>query len=276
MDTDTDRETSAPYHPLGYGSSLEHGPDASLAIEDCTACHGADLAGGSVDVSCDGCHDVGWRTDCVFCHGGTDNPTGAPPRDLSGATTEADLAFRSHSAHVEGVTHDGFDCVQCHALPENATSEGHMFDATRGAAEVLFGGGLDAVGTYEGAGSCSSSYCHGNGTGNNGAWSHTQGAPGCGDCHPGPDSGLSEWQRMSTPHDYHLEMAGSVCADCHGDTVGEDGSIVGLSLHVNGTREVAIDSLEYESGTCNGTCHAPGGTPFLHENHTWGPPPGER
>ena len=275
-DSDTDSDTDPLYHPIGYSTASNHGPDAKLATEDCTACHGADLAGGSVEVSCDGCHDVGWRTNCIFCHGGTDNNTGAPPRDLSGATAEADLVFRAHTGHVEGTLHDGFDCGECHERPESATGDGHMFDGTPGVAEVLLGGGLDAAGTYDGAGSCSNSYCHENGTGDNGTWSHTQGAPGCGDCHPGPDSGLSAWQQMSTPHDYHLDVAGSVCSDCHGDTVAADGSIVGRTLHVNGTREVPIAALDHENGTCNGSCHSASGVPFLHEDHTWGPPPGGR
>ena len=33
-------------------------------------------------MSCDDCHDEGWRTDCVFCHGGVDDTTGAPPEDI--------------------------------------------------------------------------------------------------------------------------------------------------------------------------------------------------
>src|SRR5205814_2192141 len=65
----------ARYHPSGFADAIIHGPELKLQRQDCRTCHGADLKGGSSAVSCDGCHTSGWRTHCVFCHGGANGDT---------------------------------------------------------------------------------------------------------------------------------------------------------------------------------------------------------
>lgn len=98
--------------------------------ETCVACHGPDLKGGASGVSCDTCHSgathESWRTNCTFCHGGIDNPTGAPPEGISDQTNGAGQAFTVHSTHVEVTSlTSAFDCVQCHVKPADVLAFGY-------------------------------------------------------------------------------------------------------------------------------------------------------
>src|SRR5256885_1081945 len=131
------------HHPPGWADSSTHGAAAKLVAEDCRGCHGTDLTGGTWNngtttvaaVSCDGCHTAGWRTNCVFCHGGTHDTTGAPPRDITGETVN--LVFLKHQQHINaGTDHVAYDCVECHAKPTDALTPNHWFDNTPGWAEV--------------------------------------------------------------------------------------------------------------------------------------------
>ena len=273
-DSDTDSGTGDRYHPPGFDDPAVHSVLAKLNQETCTECHGQQLDGGSSGTSCDSCHPQGWRTNCVFCHGGEDNSSGAPPRNLpqgSGASTDV---FRVHSAHVEGTLHDGFGCEHCHVTPESVTSPGHLFDSTPGRSEVVFGEGLASLGVYEGAGSCSNIYCHSNAVGGGGDYEHTQGPVGCGGCHPGPDSSVTELMQMTSQHAYHTDVVDVTCDRCHSNVVNSQQQIVGLELHVNGSVDVNISELVYDGFTCNGSCHSGSGQPHMHTNYTWGPPPG--
>ena len=72
---DTSTGAIAGYHPEGFAAAEVHGPELKLHTQDCRACHGNDLKGGSAEVSCDSCHEPEWRTDCVYCHGGSENAT---------------------------------------------------------------------------------------------------------------------------------------------------------------------------------------------------------
>lgn len=156
-DTSGTTPTGNRHHPAGYGLQEAHGPDAKYQTETCTECHGADLTGGTSAISCDSCHAEGWRTDCTFCHGGTDNTTGAPPTDIDNATS--DLSFAEHTVHVEETIHAPFACMQCHVEPTDVLSVGHLFvgDTTSGVAEMDFSAGLSSAGSYGGGASCSTS-----------------------------------------------------------------------------------------------------------------------
>ncbi len=241
-----------PYHPEGWEDPANHGMAAKLSEDNCVACHGSDLGGGGTGVSCDDCHEEGWRSNCTFCHGGEDNSTGAPPVDIRNGNSNVMSA--AHTAHVEGTIHAPFDCVQCHKKPVDVLSSGHFLvgDSSPALSEVLFTAGLSPAANWSGSG-CSNLYCHGNGQGNNGSIQVGGSAP-CGSCHAITSSGQDPWDRMSGEHKKHLE-AGFACSECHGDTVDAQEQLQDLSLHVNGRVDIATNAAITYNGSCNGTCH---------------------
>ncbi len=250
------------FHPAGWDAADDHGLAAKLQEQDCTTCHGSDLAGGTSGTSCDSCHVSGWRTDCTYCHGGEDNATGAPPVDIDGSSTA--LSFDEHTLHVDATTnHAAWDCVQCHATPTDVLSVGHVFigDTTPGVAEVAFSGGLSGTGAYGGGGSCSNLYCHGNGNGTLGSVS-TGVTTDCGSCH----GTASSTTGMSGEHSRHLGPdVRAACHDCHATTASGSSAILDPALHVNGTVETSFPSgMVYSGTTCSGTCHTEG-----HSRRRW-------
>ena len=254
--TSTTPMAPARHHPEDWAASQNHGTAMKLQQQDCRNCHGATLEG-RLGPSCDSCHEAGWRTNCTYCHGGTDTMTGAPPRDLDDQTDATMISFKAHSAHVSNVNHPAYACSQCHLEPEDVLSVGHAFDDTPGAAEVDFSGGLSSAGQYDGAGRCSNLYCHGNGL-QAGAYTHEDAKPGCDGCHPGQMNTRADWDRMSGAHSDHLRE-GLRCADCHQGTAQDDGrQIVDPDLHVNGQVDVRFSVSDMNrggDGLCTGTCH---------------------
>lgn len=263
-----DDDGSTTHHPVGFAASDVHGAALKVQSEDCRACHGANLEGGTA-VSCDSCHVATWRTDCTYCHGGSANQTGAPPRDLDGETDPALGSFPPHTAHVAAATnHAAYDCVQCHTKPTDVMSNGHVFDGTKGRADVDFGAGLSAAGTYNaGTAGCSTLYCHGNGVQANGSINSGAAAPGCNDCHRDQVND-NMWNQLSGEHQLHLQITagGAVtCNECHstvvaGGTGGNNGTnptIASAALHVNGQPDNAFGgtNVAYNGMTCTGTCH---------------------
>ncbi len=244
----------ANYHPAGYDAPAVHGLELKTGAQDCRQCHGNTLEGGS-GPSCDSCHQAGWRTNCTYCHGGTDSDTGAPPRDLRGANAAAQLSFAAHTAHQSENNHIAWDCNQCHTKPMDVLSAGHVFDNTPGVAEVNFAGGLSRGGVYSGNGQCDNLYCHGTGRAN-GSYNDSRATPTCATCHP--NAGLQGRHRN------HLGEA--TCSECHGDTLNNNGTIGDIALHVNGHIDVAISApgFSFVGGTCNGTCHGEG-----HNGRRW-------
>lgn len=246
--------TPTRYHPDDFALPEVHGPELKQGLQDCRECHGADLTGGA-GPSCDDCHMEGWRTTCTFCHGGTLDSTGAPPRDLSGATNLLGLTFGPHPEHVGGERHPPYDCTTCHAKPTDPLTPGHTFDDTPGQAEVRFDEGLSAGGTYA-AGECSNVYCHGDGR-TNGRITREAGARLCDSCHAGPASGRAGWSTMSGEHEAHLRK-GVKCVGCHGATIDDADRIIGPMQHVDGEVDLAFEpgTITRTGATCSGTCHA--------------------
>ena len=262
------------YHPIDFADSAVHGSAARQQEEACISCHGADLSGGSSAVSCDDCHQEGWRTDCTYCHGGTDNTSGAPPRDIDDATDAASLSFSPHTAHVSDTAlKDAFDCTACHASPTDVLSEGHLFvgDVTPGKAEVDFSGGLSPAGSWDGIDSCSNLYCHGNGRGDNGSAKVGDQFEDCASCHPHELSGSAAWMTMSGRHERHLSIDATFdCGDCHKAVVETWSPIKDTSLHVNGTISIApVGTIVWDPATktCSGECHLE-----EHVDREWIPP----
>ena len=221
-----DVDVSSP-HPDGYAAPDQHGTDFNTGgPAGCTDCHGTDLAGGSSGTSCEQCHS-GFRKDCTFCHGGTDNDTGAPPDSVLGETGTDVTGVGAHTAHLLAASawHKPFACAECHKVPTDALDEGHI-DGT--AAHVW--GNLAAA---DGAkpswadGSCSGSYCHGakssGGTHTAPTWTTVDGTQSaCGACHALP------------PTDGHPPM--DDCGMCHGCVADDTPAIraEGAQFHING------------------------------------------
>jgi predicted CxxxxCH...CXXCH cytochrome family protein len=263
---------SASPHPQGFSEPAVHGLEAKLqgpAEGDCRECHGAELS------DCDDCHaeqsHPDWRSDCVFCHGGTDDPTGgptgAPPRDLDGAVDPSALSFRAHTAHVDD---DGDyrvqGCDQCHAfLYQDALEPEHWFDATPAAAEARFERGLAEATAWDGQDTCGTSYCHGQGQRDDGTVSDEHGPMDCESCHR-TEGG---WDSMSGLHSAHLAEDGIVCNDCHAAVIDRQGGIDGPGRHVDGVRDISFYETTIDSadggGTCTGPCHGQ-----QHDGLGWG------
>jgi len=234
----------------------------NTGFSNCQACHGADLLGGIVGVSCETCHP-GWQTDCTFCHAGTDNMTGAPPAAVDGRTGRNTVAVGAHTEHVGATSmHIAWDCTRCHnPTPTSALSPGHI-DGD-GQAEVIFDA-LNPVATYDPfTGVCANLYCHGNGSSRLGTadWA-TNPTLQCDSCHAYQGSPQSDLRAMSGEHEKHVRGEGYACSECHATVVDSAGNISGLPLHVNGLREVSLrrgGSYTPRSGTtppsCDPACH---------------------
>ncbi len=253
------------FHPDGWSRPAQHGLAANLQGSDCRLCHGDALEGGTARVSCDGCHDAGWQKDCTFCHGqaGFD---GAPPRDLGGVHDPLDAVARVHDAHPSGGAVAEVRCGDCHVVPDDAHSSGHLFDATPGRAEVAFGG-VNASGVYKPDGTCANNYCHGNGRRPADIVLHAETGSDCGDCHGFEREGTPGWGSLSGPHARHLNKD-IQCQDCHA-TVVAAGRLVRRELHINGRRDIAIPArlgiARGSEGSCSGTCHE-----HAHDQLAWG------
>ena len=261
------------YHPDNFAEPSQHGPALKSLSSDCRECHGADLTGGSSNVGCDGCHQgatpTAWRTNCTFCHGGVDNATGAPPRNLDG--TDQVGAFPSHTPHVMGSAMAGaFDCTQCHVKAKDVLSAGHIFGNPKGGALNDFGAGLSPQGAFDRAtGTCSNLYCHGNGRGDNGMIVANAPTLACEGCHPTSRSLPTAQQNMSGPHASHMASpTGITCADCHAATTTDGVTITNTAMHINGKRDVMITAPGFTrdpvNGFCTGTCHG-----VAHQSFGW-------
>jgi predicted CxxxxCH...CXXCH cytochrome family protein len=249
----------------------------------CTQCHGADLQGGSVAVSCNNltCHGgQDWRS-CTFCHG---TPPGQanPPTGVGGETTTGTLAVGRHAAHLTASsTHAAFTCQTCHAVPpagdvshalgyvptSGLGTAGHHGDVTFAgpAAGMTFNVNATQGAPVTARGSCAGA-CHSNGRGGaplvtaywaGGTW--TTGS--CSSCHAAsPTTG---------EHGAHRGELG--CTGCH--------PAASSSSHLNGQRDVNAVIAGPQGGsvsvtppggpcgtrvTCTGTCHGEG-----HTNRCW-------
>lgn len=251
------------YHtdPL-WATAGSHGLAAEEGQSNCFTCHGSQLQGVGTAVSCDSCHASGWRSNCVFCHGGNNGDTsGAPPVDLHDNLASSITTVGAHRAHLQRTNHPAWDCTQCHVKPSSATSAGHMFDAvndtTAGAAEVGLGAGLSPAGNFDAsATTCSNLYCHGSGSTNGSAPAFTTMIDSCNACHPDSTTPAS-WPSMSGAHDEHLQ-AGVGCASCHAAVVNSSNAIVNPDLHVNGAKNWACTTCHATRGWTDGAAHPAG------------------
>jgi predicted CxxxxCH...CXXCH cytochrome family protein len=248
-------------HPDGWSDGSRHGPAAESDLASCETCHGADLLGGSTGTSCESCH-AGWRTNCTFCHGGTDNMTGAPPEGVGGETDPLSVHVGAHTSHVEDTaTHLAYNCNRCHVTPADATSPGHMDGDGRG--EVFFDP-LNPAAAYDRAtATCSSLYCHGNGQGNNGriVW-NTNPTLTCASCHNDETTPEGSFT-MSGEHWQHVGDTGFGCVECHSTVVDTSKHIIDRASHVDGDVDVSL----VRGGTWNPATMLC--SPACHETRSW-------
>lgn len=205
---------------------------------------------------CNACHGTGPEI-CVYCHGGLDNQTGAPPYGLDGESLAMEPAVGSHTTHVEGsYISDGVECDDCHLVPESIASPGHYDSGF--VAELTWStlSGDQSVWNRDSL-SCALSYCHGNFAGgyadNTPIWT-APGQAACGSCH---DVG-SDPESLGGEHEEHVSEEGMACSQCHSTTVDAVNNIIGRAIHVNGINEVSFSSGNgtYSGGTCWQTsCH---------------------
>ncbi len=240
------------YHPPGWSAAARHGSTVNnTGYTSCQGCHGNALTGGTAGVSCDSCHN-NWKTDCTFCHGGTDNITGAPPEGIDGELTRTLLAVGAHTEHVSTTNmHLAWNCDKCHTTPASAMSAGHIDGDGR--AEVKFDW-LNPAATYSKAsGTCGSLYCHGNGSSTLGSmvWSNNP-VLDCGSCHADFSSrNQADLEAMSGKHDKHVRKKKIECWECHEASIDAAGNILRLDRHVDGIIDVnPPTNVNYDPNDC--------------------------
>jgi predicted CxxxxCH...CXXCH cytochrome family protein len=263
-DGDTGGQDGTAYHPVGFSSPDMHGLDFNLQEQDCRGCHGADLTGATNAPSCDSCHSAqapqAWRSDCTFCHGDS-------PKNLDGSITGGFAV--PHLAHLGSDISGTINCSTCHTAPTDVMSEGHAFDSSPGAAEVAMGLSLNPQGSFA-AGTCSNTYCHGNGRADNGTVAINAPAMTCDSCHAGPNAGSAAWSAMSGDHRKHLNVNGITCADCHVDVTTDGVTLSNPALHIDGINQVASAEPGFTIAgqgaqvRCSGACHGEN-----HNNEGW-------
>jgi predicted CxxxxCH...CXXCH cytochrome family protein len=248
-----------------FPSDGSHGKESLLTgIQECLSCHGNDLSGGIAEVACSECHGGG-LDNCVACHGGLNDSTGAPPYDLLGSVDDTILAVGAHSSHVNGSEiSDGVPCYSCHIVPDHPWDSAHfdfsLYDGPGiidSIAEITWGGPESAAGEWDrNTGTCTNTYCHGNfpeGNNNSPVWTEPDPTI-CGSCH---DDGNDIFQ-MQHGHILHTVL-GVGCVGCHASTVDSNLNIIGPEFHVDGLADVKFfpDSGSFSDGTCYnpGGCH---------------------
>ena len=233
----------ATYHAGGIldpASSNWHGSlvkNSEWSLVECKNCHGADYAGGFTGKSCNTCHEK-TPEDCAVCHGGTDNESGAPPKDLAGNSSTGAITVGAHTAHVQGTMYtNNLKCEQCHDGYASFDAGGHI-DAD-GRAEVKFSGlALEQGAAPEwnrGQASCSETYCHGSfsaGKHKEVVWTRVGRTEAeCGTCHGIPPT--TPGRTLGFIHPIGLRN----CELCHKEVVGPGLEIINKDLHMNGTVE---------------------------------------
>ena len=217
-------------------------------IESCQECHASDYNGGTVEVSCNGCHsNPGGPEACNTCHGSFADVTRiAPPTDLNNNVSTTSVGVGAHTSHVyENEVSAPVSCYQCH--PNQAVAgQSYVASHTDGLpAEISLAGYDNNTNT------CSNTYCHGNFTFNadesNNSWGYTSASISgnnfsplwtkvdntqaeCGTCHGTPPTG-------------HIAADMITCVNCHPSVIDADGNFVNTLLHGDRNIQLVSESI---------------------------------
>jgi predicted CxxxxCH...CXXCH cytochrome family protein len=202
-------------------------------VSNCSNCHAAVVATDDSTIidrarHVDGIVDVDVNPNCSSCHGGENS---APPRDISGHEATSFAGVGAHQSHLQTAGRArAVTCGECHAVPEQPLSAGHI-DSPLPAEVELTGvaASFGAKPAYE-QGTCNQTACHGavfpkghQSGGSNVApqWTKADGSQAkCGSCHGLPPP---------RPHPYPTN-----CSQCHEDVASDNVSFVHPELHVDG------------------------------------------
>ncbi len=215
---------------------------ANYKLSACSGCHGQDLTGGEVKVSCLTCHPQGVTT-CDTCHSRLPS---------------------AHRAHATGASLGRqIACTECHPKRVSWLDPGHVFnsdDTLRTSPPIIAFGSLASATPYAmyrtspplfdaGTKQCTNVYCHGavlgdlNAANTTPTWTGPSTQAICGTCHGAPPAS----------HDPSITR----CVLCHNRTVDDAKHFVTGGLHVNGKSDAGDGK-----GQCS-SCHGFGGSsPF--------------
>jgi predicted CxxxxCH...CXXCH cytochrome family protein len=240
-------------------------------IASCRGCHGQDLDGQTRATSCNACHaanaQAGWQTSCTFCHGepGRAFP-GAPPVNTRGQAAATERGVGAHQTHLLGKQISaGVACGECHAA-QPYLDLGHV-DGVR-AVSLLRPGTTTVTGSFDdAAGTCASTYCHGNfrngKVANAPSWTATAGQGACDTCHA-PQAG-ADASGYTDAHQFHFGIVTLLdCSACHppGYSPSAAQPTVNKTTHVDGTVEVNANlGWNPAARTCSAFCHYAGASP---------------
>lgn len=181
------------------------------------------------------------QTGCsIGCHGA--DTSNAPPMSLASETATTVSGVGAHQAHLDpaSVWHRQVACADCHAVPADVSSPGHMDDGDR-RAELTFSG---VAGQTTFANGACTSRCHGSaaigGRNSTPMWTRVDGSQStCGSCHGTPPP---------APHPTDTN-----CATCHPTM--EEGSLTfrDPSRHIDGVVDVTDAAATGGCSTCHGS-----------------------
>lgn len=257
----------AQLHQIGWLDTLStgfHGKyirDHKWDMATCRKCHGNDYAGGTSQSSCNiqGCHS-GTPEACTTCHGGFDNTTAAPPKDIERHVLTSYIGVGAHTAHVTKLTFGrAFDCSECHIKPAKLDASGHLDNTL--SAEIVWGAFSKSSGltpSYADS-SCANVYCHGaslsGGSLTTPVWNQSE-SLNCSSCHSQPPT--------SGAHETHAITLQQDCNICHNGYI--KNTTINAEIHIDGKLDVELNTLvggAYANGICsNVSCHGSGDSPL--------------
>lgn len=174
----------------------------------------------------------------IGCHG--DDTSNAPPMALGGVSVTSAAGVGAHRSHIDPASawHRPVACADCHAVPAEVSSPGHMDGDNK--AEMTFGP-VAGVSSYAN-GSCTTG-CHGSaaigGTSSTPNWTRVDGSQStCGSCHGAPPP---------APH-----PSDPNCSSCH-PTMEAGMTFRDPSRHIDGIVDVTDAAATGGCSTCHGS-----------------------
>jgi len=241
-------DTDDQQHPAGW-LITGHPAAAKADPSVCEECHGEDFGGGISKVACASCHTNGSPvtvTDCASCHGKPPSGTVAPNRAGAHNTVTGHFA-------AQVVLPD--ECNTCHNGAGTGTTN-HF----NGIVDIQFLSAYSAksgTAVHNADGTCSEVSCHGGQTTPVWLTGSLNVATQCTSCHA---FGTSEFNSFSSgQHDFHVNIDGLACTDCHDTTK----LVINHFTHLNtpameGPASATIyDAFGYNGVTCSPGCHEP-------------------